>query len=55
MMVIMYTLFFVARKDKNMEIMEIDTVIKADKIIEWPKKGKRKVNIIKGKICPGTI
>ena len=44
--------FFVARKDKNMEIMEIDTVIKADKIIEWPKKGKRKVNIIKGKFAP---
>lgn len=40
---------FVARKDNATQIMEIDTVIKADKIIEWPKKGKRNLNIIKGK------
>ena len=37
---------FVARKNNKSQIMEIDTVIKADKIIKWPEKNNRKVSDI---------
>lgn len=37
---------FVAKKDNESQIMEIDTVIKADKIIKWPEKNNRKVSDI---------
>ena len=32
---------FVARIDNSSEIFEIDTIIKAKEIVEWPEKGKR--------------
>ena len=38
---------FVARKNNKSQIMEIDTVIKADKIIKWPEKNNRKASDIK--------
>lgn len=40
-------LVFVARKNNKSQIMEIDTVIKADKIIKWPEKNNRKASDIK--------
>lgn len=38
---------FVARKNNKSQIMEIDTVIKADEIIKWPGINNRKVKDIK--------
>lgn len=32
---------FVARIENRSEIFEIDTIIKAEKIVEWPEKGNR--------------
>ena len=32
---------FVARIDNSSEVFEIDTIIKAKEIVEWPEKGKR--------------
>lgn len=40
---------FVARKDNKSQIMEIDTVIKADKTIKWPEINNRKVSDIQNR------
>lgn len=37
-------LVFVAKRDNETPIMEIDTVMKANKIIKWPEKNNRKVS-----------